>query len=154
VTDRARFDVILRAMRPDELDQALDIWVAAWQAAYASIDFAARRSWMTRRLAQHRREGAHCLVATAGGRLVGLLVINARTRYLDQIAVDPDRQRAGVGDMLLAEAQRLAPEGFSLHVNQDNTRAIRFYEKHGLTTVGEDVNPRSGAAIFHMRWQP
>jgi putative acetyltransferase len=48
----------------------------------------------------------------------------------------------------------LSKVGLELHVNQDNGRAIRFYEKHGFRKAGEDVNPRSGAPIYRMCWQP
>jgi putative acetyltransferase len=60
----------------------------------------------------------------------------------------------GVADLLLAEARRLSPQNLDLHVNQDNARAVRFYQKHGFVTVGEDVNPRSGAPIYRMQWRP
>ncbi len=38
-----RTDVVVRALRPEDLDELLDVWVAAWQAAYRQLDFAARR---------------------------------------------------------------------------------------------------------------
>jgi ribosomal protein S18 acetylase RimI-like enzyme len=41
-----------------------------------------------------------------------------------------------------------------LLVNQDNERAIRFYEKHGFEVSGTDTNPRSAAPLYRMRWQP
>ena len=58
-----------------------------------------------------------------------------------------------IADILLAEARRLSPQNLDLHVNQDNERALRFYQKHGFVTVAEDVNPRSGAPIYRMRWE-
>ena len=146
--------VALRPMLPADLADVLDLWIAAWQSAYPSIDFEARRRWMQDRLAEHERDGAHCLVAVEANTIVGLLVINPATQYLDQIAVGRRQQGTGLADVLLAEAKRLAPKGFGLHVNQDNAHAIRFYEKHGLLTTGEDVNPHSGAPIYTMRWQP
>jgi putative acetyltransferase len=54
--------------------------------------------------------------------------------------------------MLLGEAKRLSPGLLELHVNQDNARAVRFYQKHGFGVAGEDVNPRSGAPVYLMRW--
>jgi hypothetical protein len=35
--------LVVRPMLPEDLPETLDMWVAAWQAAYPSIDFAARR---------------------------------------------------------------------------------------------------------------
>jgi putative acetyltransferase len=140
-------------MLPADLPEAVDLWVASWQQTYPEIDFEARRGWMVDRLAEHERDGAHRLVALQGGDIVGLLVINTATQYLDQIAVDHRRRGTGVADILLAEAKRLLPDGFALHVNQDNARAVRFYEKHGMRTVGTDINPRSGAPIYRMAWR-
>jgi putative acetyltransferase len=146
--------VALRRMQPAELAQTLDVWVASWQAAYPAIDFEARRAWMMERLAQHDREGSACIIAVDAGRICGLLVINVEKGYLDQIAVAPHHQGSGLAEALLDEAKRLAGSGFTLHVNQDNHRAVAFYQKHGLVIVGEDVNPRSGAPIFSMQWRP
>ena len=47
-----------------------------------------------------------------------------------------------------------APRGLDLMVNQDNTRAIRFYEKHGFAVTGADVNSHSGAPLHKMSWRP
>jgi putative acetyltransferase len=85
---------------------------------------------------------------------VGFVTVDSKTGYLDQIVVDPRAWGMEVGTLLLAEAQRLSPQGLDLHVNQDNMRAIRFYEKQGFTISGQDVNPRSGALVHKMSWRP
>jgi putative acetyltransferase len=146
--------LVLRPMRSADLPAVIDLWVASWQHAYPAIDFEARRSWIIERLAEHEREGAQRLVALQAKKIVGLLVIDLATQYLDQIAVDHRRQGGGIADALFAEAKRLSPTGFALHVNQDNVRAVRFYEKQNLHTTGTDINPRSGAPIYKMRWSP
>jgi putative acetyltransferase len=147
-------DVIVRPMRAEDLSETLDMWVAAWQVAYPLIDFAARRGWTADRIAELERSGSRSLVAQRDGRIVGALVVNPDTGYLDQLVVATDCQGQGMAAHLLAEARRIAPAGLDLHVNVDNARAIRFYEKHDFKTTGEDVNPRSGAPIFRMSWRP
>jgi len=147
-------DVVMRPMRAEDLSETLDMWVAAWQVAYPQIDFGARRGWSAERIAELERTGSRSVVALRDGRIVGALVLNPDSGYLDQFVVATAWQGRGVAALLLAEARRIAPTGLDLHVNQDNTRAIRFYAKHGFETVGEDVNPRSGAPIFRMRWRP
>jgi putative acetyltransferase len=141
-------------MRAEDLAETLDMWVAAWQAAYPAIDFAARRGWTRDRIAELERTGSIGLVALLEDRIVGAMVLNPDSGYLDQIVVATAWQGRGVADILLAKARHLTPAGIELHVNQDNARAIRFYEKHGFVTTGTDVNPRSGAPIFRMRWRP
>ena len=147
-------DLILRPMQPADLPETLDVWVSAWQAAYPAIDFNARRGWTADRIAELERTGSRALIVVKGGRIVGAMVVNPDTGYLDQIVVATDCQGAGIAEMLLAEARRLSPLKLDLHVNQDNGRAIRFYEKHGFRKTGEDVNPRSGAPIYRMSWRP
>jgi putative acetyltransferase len=132
----------------------LDMWVATWQVAYPAIDFNAQRGWIVARLAELERTGSHSLVALQGGRVVGALVVNPDTGYLDQLVVATEHQGGGIAEALVVEARRLSPAGLDLHVNQDNARAVRFYQKHGFATTGEDVNPRSGAPIFKMSWRP
>jgi putative acetyltransferase len=82
------------------------------------------------------------------------MTVDPRTGYLDQIVVAPEAWGSEVGALLVAEARRISPQGLDLHVNQDNARAIRFYEKHGFTITGQDVNPRSGAPVHKMSWRP
>ena len=86
--------------------------------------------------------------------MVGFVTVDRRTGYLDQIVVAPEEWGSELGALLIAQARRLSPQGLDLHVNQDNRRAIRFYEKHGFTITGQDVNPRSGAPVHKMSWRP
>ena len=53
-----RTDLVVRALRPEDLEAMLDMWVAAWQAAYPAIDFAARRDWARDHVAELERAGA------------------------------------------------------------------------------------------------
>jgi putative acetyltransferase len=145
---------VVRPMRAGELPATLDMWVAAWQAAYPDIDFAARRGWAGARIGELQRGGSTALIALLNDCIVGAMVLNPGTGYLDQFVVATPWQGRGIAGLLLAEARRIAQNGLDLHVNQDNARAIRFYEKHGFVRTAEDVNPRSGAPIFHMSWRP
>ena len=145
---------VIRQMRAQDLAETLDMWVAAWQAAYPAIDFAARRGWAGARIAELERTGSITFVALLEDRVVGAMVLNPDTGYLDQIVVATAWQGRGIADILLAKARRMARAGIALDVNQDNARAICFYQKHGFVTTGADVNPQSGAPIFRMSWRP
>lgn len=151
---RAPCDLLVRPMLPADLPETIDLWVAAWRSAYPSIDFEARRGWAVDHIAELERTGSRSLVVLGGGRILGAVVVDPATGYLDQIVVATDAQGRGIAGMLLAEARRLSPALLELHVNQDNARAVRFYEKNGFVKAGEDVNPRSGAPIYKMTWRP
>jgi putative acetyltransferase len=131
---------------------AIELWQQTWQEAYPAIDFAARVDWWRERWRSELVPSATIVVAEAGGALVGFVTVNAATGYLDQIVVAPRLWGAGVAEMLLAQAKRLSPARLELHVNKDNARAVRFYRKHGFAVAGEDVNARSGAPVYLMRW--
>ena len=73
--------------------------------------------------------------------MVGFVTVDPSTFDLDQIVVAPEAWGSGVAAALMAEAKRISPDGLDLHVNNDNARAIRFYEKHGF------VHLRRGASI-------
>jgi putative acetyltransferase len=131
---------------------AIELWRQTWQEAYPAIDFAARVDWWRERWRSELVPSARIVVAEAAGRLIGFVTVNAATGYLDQIVVAPQHWGAGIAEMLLDEAKRLSPARLELHVNQDNARAVRFYRKHGFTIAGEDVNARSGAPVYLMKW--
>jgi putative acetyltransferase len=145
-------EVRLRLFAPADTQSLLDLWTAGWTLVLPSIDFAARRPWMEARLHEHLAEGASIVVAEADGRAVGFVVFNSATGYLDQIAVAPEAQGTGLARLLLDRAKAESPDGLSLHVNVDNPRAVRFYEREGFRRVGEGTNPRSGLPIHRYCW--
>jgi putative acetyltransferase len=142
----------LRPYRAADEPAAIELWRRTWQEAYPAIDFAARLEWWRARWRTELVPTASIVVAEAGGALAGFVTVNAATGYLDQIVVAPAAWGTGVAEMLLDEAKRLSPAGLDLHVNKDNARAVRFYRKHGFVVAGEDVNPRSGAPVYLMKW--
>ena len=131
---------------------AIELWRETWQKAYPAIDFTARVGWWRERWRGELVPGATIVVAEVSGTLVGFVTVNTATGYLDQIVVAPTHWGAGIAEMLLEEAKRLSPAPLELHVNKDNSRAVRFYRKHGFAVAGEDVNARSGAPVYLMRW--
>lgn len=146
--------VTLRDLLEGDIPAVLDLWTAGWSKTLPQIDFVARRPWMDERLRQHLAEGASARIAEQDGALAGFVVVNARTGYLDQIAVAPGAWGSGLARILLDEARRISPGGLGLHVNQDNPRAVRFYEREGFARTGEGINPRSGLPIWEYRWEP
>jgi putative acetyltransferase len=144
----------LRPYEPTDETAAIDLWQRTWQQAYPVIDFAARREWWQQRWRDEIIPVATILVAEAADAMIGFLTVIPGERYLDQIVVAPESWSSGLAETLLEEARRLSPEGLTLHVNKDNTRALRFYEKHGFVIQGGDVNPNSGRPVYKMSWRP
>jgi putative acetyltransferase len=130
-----------------------ELWRLTWQFAYPNIDFDSRLDWWRERWRREIVPVAKIVVADLDGEVIGFVTIDPRKGYLDQIVVTPKAWGLRLGAALMAEAKRLSPGAIYLHVNQDNRRAIRFYEKHGFVMAGEDVNRRSGAKVYAMVWK-
>ena len=155
---RAAMRRSLRAVLPYDdafLPELADLWVASWAATLPSIDFEARRPWLLDHLAG-ALDGAHAIrvAIVETGDVVGFVMIDPATGWLDQIAVHPDQWGCGIAEALIREARRLSPARVALDVNVDNPRAVAFYEKQGFVRVGEGVNPRSGLATLELEWRP
>ena len=146
--------VSLRPYDAKDEDAAVALWLRSWQAAYPQIDFAERLDWWRERWRNELTKSADIVIAEAGGELIGFVTVDPQTCYLDQIVVAPEHWASGVGTALIAVAKQLSPTGLELHVNTDNARAIRFYEKLGFSVTGDGVNPISGKPVHRMRWQP
>ena len=145
--------VTLRPYAAADEGAAIALWQRTWQLAYPQLDFAARADWWRERWRNELVPAAKIMVAEHNGALAGFVTVDA-TGYLDQIVVAPEAWGSRVAVALIDAAKEIAPDGLELLVNQDNARAIRFYQKHGFAITGAETNPRSGAPLHRMRWQP
>jgi putative acetyltransferase len=143
----------LRPYAAADEDAAIDLWLRTWQQAYPAIDFATRLAWWRERWRTELVPQAQIVVAESEGGMIGFVTVDPQTLYLDQIVVAPEAWGSNAGEALLGEARRLSPRGLDLQVNQDNARAIKFYEKHGFVITGDDKNA-SGRATYWMKWRP
>lgn len=131
----------LRRLRADEQGAACALWTRSKKRAYP---------WLAIEQARTAAEDfayfsgticARCEVwlALRGERIAGLLALEAS--HVDQLYVEPDEQRRGVGSALLAHAQALRPAGLSLFTFQRNLQARAFYEARGFRAVRFGVSP-------------
>jgi putative acetyltransferase len=130
-----------------------ELWVAAWSNAMPAIDFEARRAWFVDHLAAMRAQGVAVTCAfDEEGALAGFITLDRASGHIDQLAVAPGHWSKGAAAALLDEAKRRAPGTLKLDVNQDNPRAMRFYEKHGFRRRAAGVNPTSGLKTWRYEW--
>jgi putative acetyltransferase len=142
----------LRPYRDGDEDAAIALWCETWSQAYPDIDFAARVPWWRERWRSELVPNAAIIVAEQTGLLVGFVTIDTRT-YLDQLVVAPALWGSKLADALVDEAKRLSPDCITLLVNEDNARAVRFYQRNGFVDAGKDVNPTSGRPVLKMEWK-
>jgi len=78
-------------------------------------------------------------LAWESGAVVGLLAVCNGT--IDQLYVEPGRQRRGIGTALLDKARERFPGGLTLLTHQRNARARAFYESRGFQPLRFGVSP-------------
>ncbi len=102
----------------------------------------------------HQGDRLPGFVARAGGRLAGLLTYAVAGGELEVVSLDSLEPGAGVGTALLArareEAVALGCRRLWLITTNDNTPALRFYQRRGLTIAAVHV----GAIAQSRRLKP
>lgn len=138
------------------LPELTDLWIAAWAKAMPAIDFEARRGWFVDHLVKMHEKGVTvtCAFDESNGAMAGFITLDPASGHIDQFAVAPGYWSAGAADALMADAKSRAPGDLRLEVNQDNPRAVRFYEKHGFHRRAAGVNPNSGLKTWRYEWKP
>ncbi|ABD86370.1 GNAT family N-acetyltransferase [Rhodopseudomonas palustris] len=142
----------LRRYQAVDEDASIALWLKTWQLAYPSIDFAKRLDWWRARWRNELVPNASIVVAEQADEMTGFVTIDGGG-YLDQLVVAPEQWGSGLAAALVDEAKRLSPTGVTLKVNADNFRAIKFYQRNGFVTTGEELNA-SGRAVLNLAWTP
>jgi len=143
-----------RDMTPDDPPMLVDLWQGTWQKAMPQVDFAARRAWFIEHVTALQAKGHRVRVLLRADTPHGFVTVDPATGYVDQLAIAADAWGDGSAPALLAEADRFTSAGLSLHVNKDNPRAVRFYEREGFVKTGETVSERSGLPLWAMARAP
>ncbi len=144
--------VLIRPYETSDRDAAASLWVAAWQTTMPQIAFELRRDWILDRLDTQVATDSVTLCAEAAGALAGFVMVEPARLWLEQLAVAPERFGTGIGTNLLDAAKRLCANRLSLRVNQDNPRAVRFYQREGFRIIGEGTNPGGRLKTWDMAW--
>jgi GNAT superfamily N-acetyltransferase len=164
----------IRVAQVGDAEAIARVHVAGWQRAYRGLlpdEFLDALSWEQRfpgwvdRLDPAPTGPGGTLVAGDGGAVIGFASIGpardtdrARPGHWELYAIylDPARWGRGDGSQLLAAASATIPSGVrdvSLWVLDGNSRARRFYERHGFAADGtrkDDVI--GGAAVVEVRY--
>ncbi len=150
----ARPDVSIRRATAGDAEAIADTYLDSFRATYAfplvHTD-AEVRAWI-REVVVATEE---TWVAVDGsGRIVGFMALT--DDQLDQLYLAPGSTGRGIGGRLLSLAMERRPAGFELYTFQENGRARRFYERHGLVVVDRDAGDRNeeGRPDVRYAWRP
>ena len=146
--------ITLRFYEDADQDAVLELWQRAWEKTFSDIDFHER---LETTFGQYWRAviipSAEIILAEEQGTVAGVVTIDPKTHYLDQLFVAPEYWGSTVAEVLLTEARRLSPSGVDLKVNARNHRAVRFYEKHGFVKIASS-DADSRVSVDTMQWRP
>ena len=81
-----------------------------------------------------------------------MLIDSLLGNTLAAIFVSPDMQGKGIGAALLDDAKRRR-DSLQLTVYRENGPSIKFYEKHGFQSLGEQLDEHTGRAELIMEFR-
>jgi ribosomal protein S18 acetylase RimI-like enzyme len=143
---------VIRRYQAADFDPVNDLWRRARVQAFP--DFQARKGHTAeedrayfRRVVLVRNE---LWVAELDGHAVGFMAITGN--FIDQLYVDPEHQRRGIGHALIAHARQLSPTGLRLFTFQSNANGRAFYEKEAVK-FGVSPPPEFEPDVEY-RWRP
>ncbi len=147
--------LLIRLLRDEDVRAAARVWWRSKTAAFPWLEFEQETGFDANHVFFRDEICSRCAVwvAEIDQRIVGLLALDKG--HIDQLFVDPDRLRTGIGTALLEHARACWPTGLSLFTYQRNTMARRFYLKHGFEPmyVGMSPPPASTPDVKYV-WRP
>ncbi len=84
------------------------------------------------------------------GSIVAFMCLEGR--LIDQLFVQPDHQKQGIGGRLIDDAKSICPKGLSIFTFQANKPARAFYERHGFRAVAFGVSEAEGEPDVTYVW--
>jgi GNAT superfamily N-acetyltransferase len=152
MTGTSESGVFIRRATPRDVDGVADVWLRSRKASIPGIpptihDEGDVRAWLAE-IVHSRRD----LWVIAGPEILAMMLLDSH--WLDQLYVDPSWTGQGLGSRLLAKAKILHPDRLDLWTFQGNTRARRFYERHGFVGCEmTDGDNEEGAPDIHYLWE-
>lgn len=149
----------IRAVRTSDIGNISAFLAQCWHWTYDDIYGRDRVSaitaeWHSRAALEKQleRQGAVFLVAIEDEKIVGIAFASPREHaevMLHQIYVSPSHHGRGLAAELLRRVEAAFPNAvqIDLEVEEQNQRAVAFYQKHGYLPVGRTENcgqPTSG----------
>ncbi|WP_350279261.1 GNAT family N-acetyltransferase [Kribbella sp. HUAS MG21] len=136
-------------IRPDEYDRAAELWEASVRATH---DFVTEADLDVFRPVVRAAFGEIAQLVglrDADGRLIGF--VGVADGNVEMLFLDPAYRGLGGGGLLLKHAVACF-SATSVDVNEQNPRAVGFYEHHGFRLVSRSTHDSTGKPypILHL----
>ncbi len=144
---------LIRRMRESEVREAAAVLYRSATIAYQDINWNHEEPETVNWFASSYEAGEwqDVYVATLGQSISGLMCL--KPQFVDQLFIDLPWQGKGLGSKFLDLAKVEFSSGFDLYVFQKNTKAIRFYENHGLVRGKAGMSPDEQEPDFLYHWR-
>jgi len=134
-------NLLIRPYQTDDFEAVTSLWRRAREQAFP--DFQRRKGHPFEEDQAYFRDvilvNNDIWVAEVDGETVAFMAIAGD--FIDQLYVDPQYQRQGLGKALVEHARSLSPEHLWLYTLQINTHGRAFYEKNGFRVVKLGISP-------------
>ena len=141
---------LIRPLNPKhDLDKVVALWC---QASIDCHDFVPARFWQEA-CAEMRDvylPQADTWVMVENDSIFGF--ISTLEHHIAALFVKPEYQNRGIGAALLAHVLQ-GSDVATLDAYAANTRALRFYERHGFRVTGEGTDEATGALEYFMEYR-
>jgi RimJ/RimL family protein N-acetyltransferase len=145
--------VTIRPLEPSDSIPELTLLVRSAYQRLADLGLRFWGTWQSEEDTRERCAEGHCLVADEGGTIVGTVTVRDPREDGDpdwyrrpdvwvagQLAVSPARQNAGIGSLLMGEAERHAfmngATEIAIDTAESATHLIDYYARRGYRKVG------------------
>jgi len=135
--------ISLRPLEIADLDSISRIHWRACSIAYRFMNWAYTEHEVRQWYAGKFGDWDWGVVGCASGDAIGFLACIGD--HVDQLFVDPDFQRQGLGTTLLTAALQHIPGRATLHVFEGNAQARAMYERMGFVAAGSWLNEQEQA---------
>ena len=125
--------VSIRRARADELQTCAELYERSGNAAFTWRP----KNWFRGADFLRFTKPEEVYVAESRGAILGILAFYRPQNFIHCLYVDPSAQGFGIGSALIEAAENIAGGPLALKVDEANTRAREFYDRHGFRPDGE-----------------
>lgn len=140
---------MIRNYRETDLEEMVGLW---YDASVLAHSFIPSSFWALNKIAIKEKylPFGENLVFEEEGKVVGFISLVGER--ICALFVAPEMQGKGIGRDLIEHAMILKGN-LALRVYRENENALRFYEKRGFVTVGEEIDEFTGCVQILMEWK-
>ncbi|MEM9571962.1 MAG: GNAT family N-acetyltransferase [Pseudomonadota bacterium] len=146
--------LVIRSAQDSEFRALAEIWDESWKSTNVPSPEHLSLDELTERLRGFVSTGANLFAIEDRGDLIGLIVLDPAREILSQLFLRPAAQNRGMGRACMAFIQSQMAAGFTLSVAEQNHRAIRFYEREGLSRDARKYREDYQRFDVIFRWSP